>query len=55
MKIRIIETLERVVEADSLAEVQDLYENVGIVLNADDFTGVTFEEVEERKEGKDEN
>lgn len=48
MKVLIRETLERVIEAETVIEVADRYAAGEIVLTADDFTG--FEIIEEKSE-----
>lgn len=53
MKILIRETLERVIEAESIVEAADRYAAGEIVLTADDFTG--FEIIEEKSEEDDNN
>ena len=47
MKVRITETLCRVVEVASMEEAMKLYKNEDIVLDYNDFVGNDFEEVEE--------
>lgn len=47
MKVLIKETLEKVIEADSIIEVADKYAASEIVLTADDFTSY---EIYEEKE-----
>lgn len=47
MKVLIRETLERVIEAESIVEAADRYAAGEIVLTADDFTG--FEIIEEKE------
>ena len=49
MKVRITETLSRVVEAESVAEVADKYAASEIVLDADDFIGFSITEVKENE------
>lgn len=51
MKVLVRETLERIIEADSIIEVADRYAAGEIVLTADDFTG--FEIIEEKGEEDD--
>lgn len=53
MRVLIKETLERIIEADSVVEVADKYAAGEIVLTADDFTG--FEIHEEKGEEDDNN
>lgn len=48
MKVLIRETLERIIEAETVIEVADKYAAGEIVLTADDFTG--FEIIEEKGE-----
>ena len=45
MKVKITETLERIVEADSIEEVERDYADQNIVLDDSDFQGVTIKEV----------
>lgn len=47
MKVNIKETLERVVEVESIEEAEVMYNRCEIVLEADDLKGVEFTEVEE--------
>lgn len=47
MKVNIKETLERIVEVDSIEEAQLMYNRNEIELDAEDFKGVEFTEVEE--------
>lgn len=47
MKINIRETLERVVEADSIEVAECMYNRGEIELDAEDFKGVEFTKVEE--------
>ena len=49
MKVRITETLSRVVEAESVAEVADKYAASEIVLDADDFVGFLITEIKENE------
>ena len=49
MKIRITETLSRVVEAESVAEAAEKYSTSEIVLDADDFVGFSITEVKENE------
>lgn len=51
MKVRITETLSRVVEAESVNEVADKYAASEIVLDADDFVGFSITEVKGEKHG----
>ena len=44
MKVRITETLSRVIEAESVAEVAEKYSACEIVLDADDFVGFMITE-----------
>ena len=48
-KVRITETLSRVVEAESVNEVADKYAASEIVLDADDFVGFSITEVKENE------
>lgn len=45
MKVCITETLERIVEGESVEDVRTRYRSGEIVLDADDFTGVEFSEM----------
>ena len=47
MKVVVSETLERVVEAESIEEVERLYRDCKIVLDSEDFIGVEFSELKE--------
>lgn len=47
MKVKIVETLERVITVNSIEEAKRLYKNCEVILEAVDFTGVDFIEVEE--------
>lgn len=49
MRVRIYETLSRVVEAESAAEVADKYAASEIVLDADDFVGFSVTEEKENE------
>ncbi len=51
MKVRITETLSRVVEAESVAEVADKYAASEIVLDADDFVGFSITEEKGEEHG----
>ena len=51
MKVRITETLSRVVEAESVVEVADMYAASEIVLDADDFVGFSITEVKGEEHG----
>lgn len=45
MKVRITETLERIVEADSVEEVERDYAEQNIILDDSDFQSVEVKEV----------
>ena len=49
MKVRITETLSRVVETESVAEAAEKYSASEIVLDADDFVGFSITEVKENE------
>ena len=49
MKVRITETLSRVVEAESVAEVADKYAASEIMLDTDDFVGFSITEIKENE------
>ena len=49
MKVRITETLSRVVEAESVAEAAGKYTASEIVLDADDFVGFSVTEEKENE------
>lgn len=49
MKVRITETLSRVVEAESVNEAAEKYSTSEIVLDADDFVGFMITEEKEKK------
>lgn len=51
MRVLIKETLERIIEADSVVEVADKYAAGEIVLTADDFTGFEIYEEEGEEDG----
>lgn len=51
MKVRITETLSRVVEAESVNEVADKYAASEIVLDADDFVGFSITEEKGEEHG----
>ncbi len=55
MKVRITETLSRVIEAESVAEAADKYAASEIVLDADDFVcfAITEEKGEEHGDNAD--
>ena len=47
MKVCIRETLERVIEVESIAEAELMYSRSEVVLDAEDFKSVEFTEVKE--------
>ena len=51
MKVRITETLSRVVEAESVAEAAEKYSASEIVLDADDFVGFSITEEKGEEHG----
>lgn len=47
MKVNIRETLERVVEVDSIEDAKRMYKNGAIVLDSEDYVDTEFTEFEE--------
>lgn len=47
MKVNVRETLERVVEVESMTEAELMYKRCEVVLGAEDFKGVEFTEYKE--------
>lgn len=47
MKVKITETLERIVEAESMEAAEMMYRNSEIILDAEDYVGVEFAEHKE--------
>ena len=47
MKVNVRETLEKIIEADSIEEAEVMYNRGEVVMDAEDFKGVEFTEYRE--------